>query len=933
MARIARKRDIIDRRALIAEIDARMASRDRPKGRAAIFDLFQSALDRGRAEIRARFEGGAGGVETAAAGAFLMDGIVRLLFDFASERAYPLGNPTAGERMAVVAVGGYGCGQMAPYSDVDLLFLSPYKAPAHTEQVVEFLLYTLWDLGLEVGHATRSLDDCIRLAGKDLTIRTGILEARYLAGDWRLFGQLRRRFAAEVMDGTALAFVTGKLAERDRRHRRCGDSRYVLEPNIKEGKGGLRDLHMLLWIARYVYRVDSIHGLIARDVLTAGEARSFAKAEAFLWTVRCHLHYLAGRAEDVLTFDVQPEMGRRLAYTDRVAILGVERFMKHYFLTAKTVGNLTRTFCAAVEAEYRQHPRASSSASEHHPVDGFLIEGGRLVMPAEDHFDRDPTNLVRLFHTSLNRNLDIHPKAMRMVTRKLGLIGDVLRAEPEANRLFMEILTSPKGPKSTLRRLNEAGVLGRFIPDFGRVVAQMQYDMYHVYTVDEHTIQAIDILSRIERGQLREDHPLSSGIVHKVLSRRVLYLALLLHDVAKGRGGNHPKLGAAIAGQLCPRLGLDAAETDTVAWLVQHHVDMSQFAFRRDLADPKTIRDFVELVQSPERLRLLLVLTVCDIRAVGPGVWNGWKAALLRDLYYRAEEVMSDGLATMPAAARVAAAQAALHALLPDWGEAELAGHLARMRPAYWLAADAEALAREARLVREAASGGQPFAIDVRVDRFRSITEVTVCARDRPGLFSRLAGAMAVSRASIMSARIATTADGFALDSFLIQRPPAVPGAAGSAFDDERRIAGLRTAVVQSLADELDPMAELADRPQLPARARHFTVPPRVLIDDRASATHTVVEVNGRDRAGLLYELTHALTELGLQISSAKISTFGAQVVDVFYVKDGFGFKISHPTRLETIRAHLLATLAGPGGETDAESDMAAAGRPVAVTE
>ncbi len=933
MDRIARKRDIIDRRALIDEIDARMASRDRPQGRAAVFDLFKAALDRGRAEIRARFEGGAGGVETAAAGAFLMDGIVRVLFDFAYERAYPLSNPTAGEHMAVVAVGGYGRGQMAPYSDVDLLFLSPHKAPAHTEQVVELVLYTLWDLGLKVGHATRSLDDCIRLARKDLTIRTAILEARHVAGDKRLFGQLARRFAAEVVDGTELAFVTGKLAERDRRHRRLGDSRYVLEPNIKEGKGGLRDLHTLLWIARYVYRVDSVAGLTKLGVLTGGEARAFEKAEAFLWTVRCHLHYLSGRAEEVLTFDAQPEMGRRLAYTDRAGILGVERFMKHYFLTAKTVGNLTRIFCAAVEAEYRQRPRASSAAFERHPIDGFLIEGGRLVMPADDHFDRDPVNLIRLFHTSLERNLDIHPKAMRLVTRKLGLIGDGLRAAPEANRLFMEILTSPKGSETTLRRLNEAGVFGRFIPDFGRVVAQMQYDMYHVYTVDEHTIRAIGILSRIERGQLREDHPLSSEIIHKVLSRRVLYLALLLHDVAKGRGGNHPKLGASIAGQLGPRLGLDAAETDTVAWLVEHHVDMSQFAFQRDLADPKSIRDFVDLVQSPERLRLLLVLTVCDIRAVGPGVWNGWKAALLRDLYYRAEEVMSDGLATMPAEARVAAAQEALRALLPDWGEAEITGHLARMRPAYWLAADTEALAREARLVREAAARPDSFAIEVRVDRFRSITEVTVCARDRPGLFSRLAGAMAVSRASIMSARITTTADGFALDSFLIQRPPAMTGAAEAAFDDEGRIEGLRAAIVQSLADELDPMVELADRPLLPARARHFTVPPRVLIDDRASATHTVIEVNGRDRAGLLYELTHALTELGLQISSAKISTFGAQVVDVFYVKDGFGLKVSHPKRLEDIRDRLIATLAGHERTGEVESGMAPAGRPVAAAE
>ena len=914
MAKVPRKRQIVDRHALRRAVEEVAVRHDRAElRRKALLALLAKTLEEGWAEIRGRFEQGAGGTETAAAGTYLMDRIVRALFDYARRHAYPVANPTAGERLTLAAMGGYGRGELAPYSDLDLLFLIPYKPPPQTEQTVEFVLYALWDLGLKVGHAVRSTDDCVRLARKDLTIRTALLECRYVAGDAELLTEMRQRYAEEVMAGTALSFVTAKLDERDRRHRRVGDSRYVLEPNVKEGKGGLRDLHTLLWIARYVYRARRIADLVKLAILTPKEGQKFERAANFLWTLRCHLHYLAGRAEETLTFDVQPEIARRMGYGDDDANLGVERFMKRYFLVAKAVGDLTRIFCAAIEAEHsRQSAGAGGAGVERHPVDGFLLEGGRLVPAAEDAFERDPRGLLRLFHSSLNRNLDIHPRALRQVTRKLDLVDERLRQDPEANRLFMEILTSPKGPEVTLRRLNEAGVLGRFIPDFGRVVAQMQYDMYHVYTVDEHTIQAIGILSRIERGVLREDHPMASDVVHNVLSRRVLYLALLLHDTAKGRGGDHQEKGARIAQRLAPRLGLDPGETDNTVWLVRHQETMSEFAFQRDLGDPKTIEDFAGLVQSPERLRLLLVMTVCDIRAVGPNVWNGWKAQLLRDLYRRAEELISGGLNSRPAAERVEAAQAGLRAALDDWDDAAFAEHAARMPAAYWLATSADGLVRHARLVRGQRAGAAQAGIDIDIDRAASITEVTICTADRPGLFSVLSGAIAVGRANITAARIVTTADGLALDSFLVQQGPALPERPRGALADERDLDRLRRTILGCLAGEIDISSELARRRAQPSRARLFAVPMRVLIDDRASATHTVIEVNGRDRPGLLHDLTRALTELRLQISTAKISTFGEQVVDVFYVRDSYGLNVTNPARIKTIRTRLLEALRDP---------------------
>jgi [protein-PII] uridylyltransferase len=506
-------------------------------------------------------------------------------------------------------------------------------------------------------------------------------------------------------------------------------------------------------------------------------------------------------------------------------------------------------------------------------------------------------------------DLDIHPRALRAASQSLRLIDPHLRRDPEANRLFLEILTSRKDPETALRRMNEAGVFGRFIPDFGRVVAQMQYDMYHHYTVDEHTLFAIGILHKIENGELKEEHPLATQLMETIVSRRALYLAVLLHDIAKGRGGDHSVIGEGIALKLGPRLGLSAEETETVAWLVRWHLLMSSTAFKLDIGDPQTIGDFVERVQSPERLKLLLVLTVADIRAVGPKVWNGWKAALLRELYHRAIEVISGDLSEEGQSSRISAAQAAARQLLPDFSEAEFATFVSRGYPFYWLSFDPETHARHARLIREARRSGAPLTVDKRIDTVRAVTEVTLYTADHPGLFSRIAGALAVSGANIVDARIVTMANGMALDTFWVQ------DASGGAFDRPDKLAKLAVLFENVLSGRLKPHLELKRPPALPSRTRSFSVTPRVLIDNAASAGHTVIEVNGRDRPGLLFDLTRALTGLNLQISSAKISTYGEKVVDVFYVKNLFGHKVEHESKLNDIRSKLTEVLRDPAGD------------------
>jgi len=910
MPRIISQRAIINRRAVLARLDA-LALDDLPRNRrrGKVLELFKQVLAEGRAEIRRRFEERGDGTLTVREGCFLIDQLIRLIHDFAADHEFPQSVRTLGETMTLVAVGGYGRGELAPHSDVDLLFLLPYKRVPYHEQMVEFILYMLWDLGLKVGQSTRSAEECIRGAKEDLTVRTALLEMRWLWGDQDLFAELQNRYRAEVMSNSGVEFIESKLSERDARHAQMGDSRYVLEPNVKEGKGGLRDLHTLFWITRDMYGVTGIDELADTGIISAQAASHFAKDQAFLWTVRCHLHYLTDRPEDRLTFDVQPEIARRMQYVDRPGSRGVERFMKHYFLIAKDVGDLTRLVCALVEERHRRKPRRLPFRrlfARRTMLDGFVQEGGRLDVATPDQFETDPVAMIRLFHAALENDVDIHPRALELIHRNLKRIGSALRFDPDANRLFVEMLTSRKNPEVALRHMNEAGVLGRFLPDFGRVVAQMQYDMYHVYTVDEHTLQALGILHSIESGDLAEEAPAASEVIHQLSSRKALYVATFLHDIAKGRGGDHSQIGADVALKLGPRLGLTDEETETVSWLVRHHLAFTRVAFKRDIDDSKTIQDFVALVQSPERLRLLLCLTVADIRAVGPTVWNAWKAGLLRELYHRTMEVLTGGLAGLAHATRVKAAQEALRAELQQqgWPSSEIETHLGRGYPGYWTGCDTATQCRHARLIREAEITGAPLTIEPRIDVQRAVTEIVVYTGDHPGLFSQIAGAMAVTGANIVDAKIITLTNGMALDTFFVQDTEGVP------LDSPAKLQRLSGTIEQVLSGRLRLAQELATRKSnLPSRAHVFKVPPRVLVDNKPSRSHTVIEINGRDRPGLLYDITSAMTQLGLQISSAHISTYGERVVDVFYVKDVFGHKVEHERKLERIRVTLLAAL------------------------
>ena len=901
------RRQIVDRRALSDALAELMPeSTDVIALRQAMVALMRTALETGRAEISRRIqEHPSRGTEASSAQAFLVDQILRLIFDFTTQRLYPISNPTSSERIALIAVGGYGRGEMAPFSDVDIAFLTPWKQTGWTEQIIESMLYSLWDLALKVGHSSRSLDEMVRMAKSDLTIRTGLLEARYVWGDQSLYDEANARFSREVMAGTARTFIAEKLEERNNRHKRMGDSRYVVEPNLKEGKGGLRDLHTLFWIGKYVHQVSTVAELVDKGLLTREELRRFQKAENFLWAVRCHLHALAGRAEERLTFDFQREIAVRMRYADRPGKSAVERFMQHYFLIAKQVGDLTAMFLAHLDDSFAARgrrfglPKLRRSPRK---LSGFILDRGRLSLPSDDFFGGDPVRLIEIFALADKHEVEIHPSAMRAAARDAKLIDARIRKDPRANALFLDVLTSHRNPESVLRWMNEATVFGRFVPDFGRVVAQMQFDMYHHYTVDEHSIRAIGLLAQIEKGDLSEDHPLASGITRQLVSRRVLYVSVLLHDIAKGRGGDHSVLGAEVAMRLCPRLGLSPAETETVAWLVRYHLLMSATAFKRDLADFKTILDFVEAVQSPERLRLLLILTVVDIRAVGPGVWNGWKRQLLSDLFEAAEEVLRLGHKQKGREERIGAKQQALKEAM-GWSDVQIAKAARRLPASYWIAEPLDILLRNARHI--AAAGDKPLSIAAQVYPERGATLVTVYASDHPGLFYRVAGAIHLAGGSIIDARIHTTRDGMALDNFLVQDP------FGQPFDDVDRLTRLERGIEDALANRNRLADRLAQRPLARTRAEAFTIEPVVLIDNRASNRYTVIEVNARDRPALLNALAHALFQSKVTIHSAHIATYGERAVDTFYITDLIGDKVDGASRLKALERRLLDAAAG----------------------
>jgi [protein-PII] uridylyltransferase len=854
-------------------LDDRLAeAASAPDVRKAVAAILGEHYDASRTRIARRLDAGGDGVEVARLYSAAADDLLTALWRFTTGALYRAANPSEAERLSLIAVGGYGRAVLAPFSDLDLLFLRPWKSIPRTEQVIEFMLYVLWDLGVKVGQSARSVDDCLALARSDMTVRTALLEARPLAGDARLADDFIARFQAQVARADPRPFIAAKLEERDLRHQKAGAVRYRVEPNVKDGKGGLRDLNTLFWIARSLAPDSPLGARVMDDLLTARERRTFAESFDFLWRVRAHLHLTAGRPEEKLTFDFQPEVARRMGWRGRGDEPAVERFMRRYFLVARDVGGLTRALSAKLEAR-QQKPTMSLSRlipgrKRNLGVEGFIEDAGRLSVTGPDVFAAAPEKLLMLFRTADEHDLDLHPDAFSAVSRSLALVTPSLRRDPEATRAFLDILAHGQRPYRVLTLMNETGLLGRFLPEWGRIVGQTQFNMYHAYTVDEHTLQAIGIINDIWRGKLKTDHPQSTEIVHRIDDFEALMLAMLLHDVGKGGDRGQLEDGAIAARRACDRLGLDPRRTEFVVWLVRNHLALSDYAQKRDVSDPATVQGFTALVGDPERLRTLLILTVADIRAVGPGVWNAWKGGLIRDLYHRTESVFrGEDLA---------------HAdPLDDHPEL---------------------------VVRARAGGAAAEVLKVRDDSARehAATRVAVAARDRSGLFVDLARALAGAGADVVGARVATAADGTALDVFELQDGGGAPYGQAEPRRLTRLIATLEAAARGGA--RIPPAPTAAHSPRRAA----FDVRPTIIVDLDETPDAAVVEVSGADRPGLLADLARVLADHGLSIRSAHIAGFGERAVDSFYVTGPAGRKPKPGPKLERLRIDLEAVLDRP---------------------
>jgi len=882
--------DTSDNSALRAET-VRILSAANLAGRAAIADAFAAAPFAARPLTRSY--------------TYLTDGLVTTAHYVAGTLLHPAHNPTSGERIAVIAVGGYGRREMAPFSDVDLLFLTPYKITAWAESVIESMLYILWDLKLKVGHASRTIRDCIRLGTEDFTIRTAMLEHHFLAGDADLAAELDTTLKRDLFANTGREFIEAKLAEREARHLKQGE-RYMVEPNVKEGKGGLRDLQSLFWIAKYVHGVQDAAELVDLGVFRAEEFERFIQAEDFLWATRSHLHLITRRPSETLSFDMQVEVAERMGYKDRAGRRAVEVFMQDYFRHATAVGDLTRIFLTKLEAIHAKGAPLLERIFRRKPKmkPGYKVIHNRLDIVDPAAFLADKLNLLRLFEEGLRTGMLIHPDAMRLVTANLHLIDDDMRKSKEAQKLFLDLLLKHGNPERALRRMNELGVLAAFVPEFEPIVAMMQFNMYHSYTVDEHIIQCIAQLAMIEKGELVEDLPIASGILKEGLNRKVLYVALLLHDIGKGRELDHSILGAQIARKVAPRLGLNKQEAETVEWLVRSHLLMSDMAQKRDIADPRTVRGFAKAVKDVRRLDLLTVLTVCDIRGVGPDVWNNWKAALIRALYRQTRRALETGMEDLNRENRGAEAKKTLRAALPDWPKAALKTETARHYEPYWQGLHVTAHVDFARMLAELEASGDPAKILIHMypDEDRDATRACFVMVDHPGIFARIAGALALVGANIVDARSYTTKDGYVTDAFWIQDGDGHPYEAS-------RLARLTKMIKRTLKGEVLTRDALKSRDKIKKREKAFKVPTSIAFDNEASEIYTLIEVDTRDRPGLLYDLARTLAGANVYIANAVIATYGEQVVDTFYVKDMFGLKYHSEAKRKSLEKKLRTAI------------------------
>jgi [protein-PII] uridylyltransferase len=860
------------------------AGADRAEDRRRLrLEFFRAVLADGLESLKAMHAEGASGQDSVRAHARFIDALVRALTRLITDDARAAG--IAATPHVVVALGGYGRGELHPSSDIDLMVVYDGELSPFVQRLMQELLYTLWDLGLQVGHSLRSLEDCVAMARTDFPSRTSMQEARLIAGHRPLFTRFGRILRDNVYRQDFGEFLAQTLAEREQRYRKFGASPYIGEPNVKESAGGLRDMHTAMWLGAAKFGARTLRELAAKGLITPKEQAGADAALTFLWRVRNELHFFSGHKNDVLTRDLQPRIAKNLGYDNEGETLGVERFMRDYYLHARAIHRISRRLIARCQETLSRRGSAERRQRQQALADGLVFFDGRLHLADRDAspLRSDPVRIMKVFWHLHRLGCELSLDLERAIEDSLDVVDAAFRASPAVRDLFLDICRSWGRVAFTLSEMHELGLLGRYLPEFGALTCLVQYDVYHKFSADQHSLLAVEHMEALAPGQSAESEG-AAQVFNEVEKPGLLLLGMLLHDIGKAKGHGHVAKGIPLIRELTQRVGLDAADADRVEFLVAHHLTMSHIAQRRDIDDPRTIADFAETVREPERLRMLYLLTFADMRAVGPGVLTGWQAAILHDLYLRTLARLTGGREEKPN--RTQLVERLRQFVKDDVGLQAVKAHVAMVSDRYVTTTNVQRMAEHLRLIARLDAAAVATELFHHPDLGSS--DLVVVTRDVPGLFALIAGTLAAHGVNIISAQIATRADGIAIDTFQVNDPTGE--AVSSAMRWNRVLDALRAVLQREQTVEA-----LLERRQRGRAAADGFERPKIAVDNQLSDDHTVIEIKCADRLGLLYLITRTLSAQGLDIASARIATEIDQALDTFYVHDREGRKLEEP--------------------------------------
>lgn len=861
-------------------------------------------LNHYRDEIRKRHDAGASGSEVAHLICDMMDEVNNklfrsIIFDLAG------GDETL-QHITLVAVGGYGRGELNPYSDIDIMFLHDGTKPAEwVEDIAQKLLYFLWDMRLDVGSSVRTISDCVEMAASDGTVKTALMDARFLSGSRLLYDQLHKVIFTQILPKSSDKFIKEKISDMKGRRDKYGSTVYLLEPNLKEGEGGLRDLQTAMWVARVKYKFSDPRELIIKGIIVDDELELYEAALDYLWRIRNELHYFSGRKNDQLTFDAQVHLAAFMGYKDRERVLAVEDFMRDYYRHANKVEHFTSSLVSRCIWRDEGALKILGYFVRRPVGDGCFVLKGELIIPDESVIEKNPAVLMLIFELAQKHGVGLNIRVKGAIRKNLHLINDKFRRNRDVNQSFLNILRAPKGVTDTLRLMHHLELLNHYIPELEHIYCKVQHDMYHIYTVDIHTLFAVEQTEKMLNGELKEKLPLPCEVAAQIGKPELLLLGVLFHDIGKGEGGGHAEKGAAMIPTIARRMGLSREDNERLEFLVRQHLLFAHISQRRDLNDEKMIAQFARQMETSENLKMLYLLTVADVRAVGSEVWTNWKASLFQELYEKAFSILDRGEFQQEASSdRVRSIIKKVTDMLEnDFPAAVVREELKAMPVRLLLSNTPQLICEQARMLIAQEQDGILMRITHQPES--GYSEFTICAHDMPGLFSRITGVMAANGVNILGAQINTSSNGKVLDILQVNSP------LGTLITDQQRWQKIQEEMRRVIHGEVR-VTQLVAKRQRPTLLTSRPSPrfaTRVDIDNEVSDSYTVMDIYAHDKVGLLYLITSTLTDLGLYIGVSKISTKVDQVADVFYVRDIFGHKITSEDKLTEIRARLVTAI------------------------